>query len=369
NLAGETIAGAFRVDSATGLALRGRSRRAARAEDRRRPRQPRRSRRSPVGRQPAAAGPVLVTRGLEVAFPGAGRPVRGVDLRVGPGEAVGVAGESGSGKSLTGLAIAQLIEPPGQVAGSVVFMGEELADGRDHGSLLGTSMALVFQDPNATFNPVRRMGWQLAEVALAHQGLGRRAAFARAVDRLAAVRIAAPEQRAHQYPHEFSGGMRQRAMIGMGLMAKPALIIADEPTTALDMTVQRQVLDLLDSVRRQDNVAVVLISHDISVLSERCERILVMYAGRVVEELAADDLGRARHPYTRLLVAAVPDLETDVSAPLAVIPGQPPEPSEVGQGCAFAPRCPLAVARCLADEPRLEPDGVACWRPGEEDGP
>ncbi|MDR2253921.1 MAG: dipeptide/oligopeptide/nickel ABC transporter permease/ATP-binding protein [Bifidobacteriaceae bacterium] len=361
NLAGEAIAAAFRLDTTRPRAL---SRSKAQARQAGAPAsspQPDadRLRDAPTDED------VLQVRGLEITFPGGGSPVRGVDLRVGRGEALGVVGESGAGKSLTGLAIAQLIESPGEVRGSVVFMGQDLTDGRDHRRLLGTSLALVFQDPNSTFNPVRRMGWQLAEVALTHQGLARRAAFSRAVDRLGAVRIPAPRQRAHQYPHEFSGGMRQRAMIGMGLMAQPTLIIADEPTTALDMTVQRQVLDLIDAIRERDDVALLLISHDVTVVSERCDRVAVMYAGKVVEELATRDLGQARHPYTRLLVAAVPDLRTDLTAPLAVIPGHQPDPPEVPPGCAFAPRCPLADARCRADEPTLGSDGVACWHPGE----
>ena len=194
--------------------------------------------------------------------------------------------------------------------------------------------------------------------------------MARAVDRMRAVRISEPERRAHQYPHEFSGGMRQRAMIGMGLMGTPALIVADEPTTALDVTVQQQVLDLLASIRAADDVALVLISHDVTVVGEVCDRVLVMYAGKIVEDLSAGDLaGGARHPYTRALVAAVPDMETDRDEPLAVIPGRPVDPADVPPGCAFAPRCPLATDHCRTEEPPLVPDGtgrrVACWHAGE----
>jgi oligopeptide/dipeptide ABC transporter ATP-binding protein len=229
---------------------------------------------------------------------------------------------------------------------------------------------MVFQDPMTSFNPTRRMGGQLAEVARHHQGMDRRSALARAVDRMRAVRITEPERRAHQYPHEFSGGMRQRAMIGMGLMGTPALIVADEPTTALDVTVQQQVLDLLASIRAADDVALVLISHDVSVVGEVCDRVLVMYAGRIVEDLPAAGLDTtARHPYTRALVAAVPDMATDLEQPLAVIPGRPVDPSDVPAGCAYAARCPLASARCRAEDPPLvtEPDGsrVACWHAGE----
>jgi peptide/nickel transport system permease protein len=190
------------------------------------------------------------------------------------------------------------------------------------------------------------------------------------VDRLRSVRISEPEQRAHQYPHEFSGGMRQRAMIGMGLMGEPALIVADEPTTALDVTVQQQVLDLLASIRSADDVALVLISHDVTVVGEVCDRVLVMYAGSIVEDLPAADLATAaRHPYTRALVAAVPDMDTPLDRPLAVIPGRPVDPADVPPGCAYAARCPLATERCLAEQPPLETDTagrrVACWHAGE----
>ena len=229
-------------------------------------------------------------------------------------------GESGSGKSLTALAIARLVEEPGEVdADRLDFLGTDLLTGtaRAHRHLLGTSFAMVFQDPMTSFNPTRRVGRQLAEVAQQHQGMNRSQALARAVDRLRAVRVPAAERRVRQYPHEFSGGMRQRAMIGMGVMGNPALIVADEPTTALDVTVQRQVLDLLESIRSTDGVAIVLISHDVAVVGQVCDRVLVMYAGRIVEDLPAAELATAaRHPYTRALAAAVPDMRTDLDRPL-----------------------------------------------------
>jgi oligopeptide/dipeptide ABC transporter ATP-binding protein len=319
---------------------------------------------------------VLDVRDLEVTFPGPRgliRPVRGISFAVRRGEAVGVVGESGSGKSLTALAISRLVGEPGRVdASRLELLGTDLraADSSAQRRLLGTSLAMVFQDPMTSFNPTRRMGGQLAEVARHHQGMDRRSALARAVDRLRAVRIGDPERRAHQYPHEFSGGMRQRAMIGMGLMGSPALIVADEPTTALDVTVQQQVLDLLAAIRAADDVALVLISHDVTVVGQVCDRVLVMYAGKIVEDLPAADLATAaRHPYTRALVAAVPDMETDLDRPLAVIPGRPVDPADVPPGCAYAARCPLASARCRAEEPPLETDAagrrVACWHAGE----
>ncbi|GAB3745542.1 dipeptide/oligopeptide/nickel ABC transporter permease/ATP-binding protein [Amycolatopsis oliviviridis] len=312
---------------------------------------------------------VLVVENLQVAFPrpaGWTVPVRGVSFTVHAGEAIGVVGESGSGKSLTGLAVSRLVEAPAVVtADRLDFAGRPLltTPERELRGLLGTSLAMVFQDPMTSFNPTRRIGRQLAEVAEQHQGLPRAKAFERAVDRLRAVRIPAAGRRAKQYPHEFSGGMRQRAMIGMGLMGDPRLIIADEPTTALDVTVQRQLLRLLARTRAERDTAIILISHDIAVVSQTCERMLVMYAGRVVEDMPS--AGTPRHPYTRALLAATLDLETDRDTPLAVIPGRPPEPDRVPTGCAFADRCPAVTDRCRLEDPVLESVGsshrVACW--------
>jgi peptide/nickel transport system permease protein len=317
---------------------------------------------------------VLVVKDLRVSFPGPVTPVRGVSFTIGKGEIVGVVGESGSGKSLTALAVAGLIESPGQVTASELsFLGAPLlgrltdrASAATRRRLLGTSFAMVFQDPMTSFNPTKRIGVQLAEGAREHQGLSRRQAMARAVDRLRAVRVPAAERRARQYPHEFSGGMRQRAMIGMGLMGAPALIVADEPTTALDVTVQRQVLRLLETIRETDEVAVLLISHDITVVAQVCDRVLVMYAGRIVEDLPASELVTgAQHPYTRALLAAVPDLDTPLDEPLAVIPGRPVEPSAVGMGCAYRMRCEFLVGSCSAKDPELVGANhrVACWNP------
>jgi peptide/nickel transport system permease protein len=331
-----------------------------------------------VAPEPEAGGSdlVLEVSDLRVTFPGPSgpvRPVRGVSLSMRRGEAVGVVGESGSGKSLTALAISQLVDDSGRVdAARLELLGTDVRAGRGraHRHLLGTSLAMVFQDPMTSFNPTRRVGGQLAEVARHHQGMDRKQAFARAVDRLRAVRIHDPEQRARQYPHEFSGGMRQRAMIGMGVMGNPALIIADEPTTALDVTVQQQVLGLLQAIRAADDVALLLISHDVTVVGEVCDRVLVMYAGRIVEDVRAADLHTAaQHPYTRALVAAVPDMQTDLDRPLAVVPGRPVDPADVPPGCAYAARCPLADDRCRTDDPPLEATAhggrVACWHAGE----
>ncbi|MDE0545420.1 dipeptide/oligopeptide/nickel ABC transporter permease/ATP-binding protein [Microbacterium sp. C7(2022)] len=363
NLLGEAIAKDLGVPGAGGVPFRSAKKAFARAP-----------------REVAASTPendvVLDVQDLRVTVPSANgpiRPVRGVSFAVGRGQAVGIVGESGSGKSLTALAIAQLIEEPVtidaerlEVAGKDVRNSHAAATQRH----LGKELAMVFQDPMTSFNPTMRMGKQLAEVSRRSGGMTRKQAMERAVYRLGAVKLTDPERRARQYPHEFSGGMRQRAMIGMGIMGTPSLIIADEPTTALDVTVQKQVLELLARVRHENDVALVLISHDVAVVREVCDRVLVMYAGKIVEDIPADRLvTEAKHPYTRALVAAVPDMTTDIDAPLAVIPGRSIDPANVPTGCAFADRCPLASARCREEDPALvtEADGrrVACWHAGE----
>ncbi|MER6441019.1 dipeptide/oligopeptide/nickel ABC transporter permease/ATP-binding protein [Streptomyces sp. NPDC001185] len=333
---------------------------------------------APVADDADAPGrePVLSVEALRVSFPGSRGPVtavRGVGFHVGEGEAVGVVGESGSGKSLTALAVSRLVEHPGEVAADRVdFLGTSLLPEQAHGAatrrLLGTSLAMVFQDPMTSFNPTMRIGRQLAESAEQHLGTGRRQALSRAVERLRQVRISAAERRSAQYPHEFSGGMRQRAMIALALMGRPRLIVADEPTTALDVTVQRQVLRLLDRVCAADGVALLLISHDIHVVAQTCDRVLVMYAGRIVEELPSDRLfTAAQHPYTRALIATVPHMETQLDRPLTVIPGRPVTPDRIPAGCAFAARCAFAQQRCRTDDPQLETaepgHRVACWYP------
>ncbi|MGW1405615.1 dipeptide/oligopeptide/nickel ABC transporter permease/ATP-binding protein [Streptomyces sp. NPDC002403] len=328
---------------------------------------PRQPPRTPGGTAADAddGGALVRARDLRVTFPGGRQAVRGISLDIGAGEAVGLVGESGSGKSLSALALADLVPHPGGVsAGILRFDGHDLrADPR-----LGTELAMVFQDPMASLNPALRVGRQLAEVAEVHLGAGRAQAAARAVDRLGAVRIPTPERRARQRPHEYSGGMRQRAVIAMGLMGKPKLIIADEPTTALDVAVQQQVLDLLAEVREESGAALLLISHDLAVVAQVCERVLVMYAGLIVEDLPVTELlGGASHPYTRALVGAVPTMTTDPGRELATIPGRPPEPGETGGGCPFAPRCERARERCHEAAPGLTGFGpgrqVACWYP------
>lgn len=283
----------------------------------------------------ASANAVLEVRGLSVGVPDGEQwryPVRDVSLTIAPGEIVGIVGESGSGKSLTCLAAAGLIQDPLLVtADSIAFEGTELTVGgqmperpasRKIARLLGTRLAMVFQDPMSSLNPALTVGAQVAEIGQLHNGLNRRAARQRAVDRLTAVRIPDAQRRAKQYPHEFSGGMRQRAMIAMGLMAAPTLIIADEPTTALDVTVQREVFALLARIRAEHDSAVLLVSHDMAVITGMCSRVMVMYQGQIVEQIATTDLlaGRAQHPYTRALLAAVPTMDSVRGTPLATIP-------------------------------------------------
>ncbi len=316
--------------------------------------------------------PVLRVRGLSVRFPtarGVVEAVTDVNLDVARAETVGIVGESGCGKTMTALAIARLVPRPGQVAAErLEFQGRDLGDASavEVRHLLATGMPLVFQDPTMSLNPAMRVGRQLSEVAEVHMGMRRRDAARLSARRLGEVRVPAPERRLHQYPHELSGGMRQRTMLAMGLMGEPALILADEPTTALDVTVQQQIIRLLRDVNQTSGVAIMLISHDISVVAALCRRVLVMYAGRIVEDVDVETLlSRPAHPYTRALLAAAPDLEVDRSLPLATIPGRPPDLAALPQGCPFAPRCPSVQDRCRELLPPLEPLGpghsAACW--------
>ncbi|MFJ4781572.1 dipeptide/oligopeptide/nickel ABC transporter permease/ATP-binding protein [Streptomyces sp. NPDC088762] len=314
-----------------------------------------------------AADAVLEVRDLTVAFPGGITPVRRISLTVRAGEIVGLVGESGSGKSMTAAAIGQIVPYPGLTGSARMRLGGVDLDGvtdSERRKLLGSSLAMVFQDPTSSLNPALRVGGQLAEVATLHDGATRTEARARAVERLGRVRIKDPADVAKRHPHELSGGMRQRAVIAMGLMGTPRLIIADEPTTALDVTVQREVLRVLREAVDGTRAGALFISHDIAVVSELCDRIAVMYAGRIVEELPADGLHYARHPYTRALVGSLPDMDTDRSGPLTTIPGRQPAPADVGDGCAFADRCAFATGRC-AIRPKLlartETHSVACW--------
>jgi oligopeptide/dipeptide ABC transporter ATP-binding protein len=321
---------------------------------------------------PAAS--VLDVRELTVTYPaesGPVSPVRGVSFQLAAGERAGIVGESGSGKSLTVMAVAQLINYPGVIAADRrAFLGQELGTMPDAAlrKFLGTHLAMVFQNPMSSLNPAIRIGAQVAETSRVHRKLSAAAGRELAIDKLTEVGIPDAGSRLRQYPHEFSGGMRQRAMIAMGLTEAPDLIIADEPTTALDVTVQRQILDLLEQINQEEGTAILLISHDIAVITSACDRVIVMYAGLVVEDLlTADLLTSAAHPYTRALINAVPDMTTDRTRPLATIPGRPPATGEAAVGCPFAARCAFATDVCREKRPSLDPlapaHSVACWHP------
>ncbi|MEO3822670.1 ABC transporter ATP-binding protein [Actinomadura sp. B10D3] len=309
--------------------------------------------------------PLLEIEDLVVEFDGDEETVRAVDgagYSVAPGETLGVVGESGSGKSVTAMSALGLIKPPGRVvSGRVVFDGSDLRamPPRELRGLRGGRIAMIFQDPMTALNPVVSIGAQLREALRLHRpGMSRGAARKRAAELLTLVGVPGAERRLKQYPHEFSGGMRQRAMIAMAIANDPDLLIADEPTTALDVTVQAQVLDLLRLTRRETGAATVLITHDLGVVAELADRVVVMYAGRVVEHgPVAEIFESPRHPYTRGLLESLPTLDGDADD-LTPIPGSPPSPGEIPRGCAFAPRCPLARDRCREERPDLTPAGA-----------
>ncbi len=320
--------------------------------------------------------PALEVEDLYVTFPGAGGPVdvvAGVSFTVAKGETLGIVGESGSGKTMTAMAIAQLTPYPGTVKGTIRLDGKDLSE-LDAGQLskfLSTDLAVVFQDPMSSLNPALKIGTQLTEAAEVHRGLSHAQATNTAVARLREVNIPTPELQLERHPHEFSGGMRQRAMIAMGLMNNPALLIADEPTTALDVTIQAQIMDLLAKVNLEHQAAIVFISHNLALVKQSCHRVVVMYAGRIVEEIPSERLLiDPLHPYTRALIAAVPDMLRSPEEPLAYIPGSAPDLADLPGGCPFHPRCPLAVDKCRNWRPPLEERAVgrrvACWVANED---
>ena len=297
---------------------------------------------------------LVALRGLRVAFDGV-PALHGIDLDVMPGEAVGLVGESGCGKSVTWLAALGLLPGRASVTGSVTLAGTELlgAAPRVLDRVRGGRIAMIFQDPASSLNPVHRIGTQVAEAVALHQGVARGAARAEAKRLLDQVGMPDAARRMDAYPHELSGGQNQRVMIAMALAGRPELLVADEPTTALDVTIQAQILELLAELRRTTGMALVLISHDLGVVAETCERVAVMYAGRIVEEAPVETLfADPRHPYTQGLLGALPPIEGP-RRPLASIPGGVPEPWAMPPGCAFAPRCPKHLAVCDVAPPAL----------------
>jgi oligopeptide transport system ATP-binding protein len=309
--------------------------------------------------------PVLSVVDLTVSFSqpnGSICAVREVSLAVAARECVGIVGESGSGKTQAFMAAMGLLAANAAVDGCVRFEGEELLelDRERLNRIRGAKLAMIFQDPMSSLTPHLKIGTQLAEVLVCHAGQSWHEARLAARRMLERVRVPEPERRLNQYPHELSGGLRQRVMIGMSLLCDPKLVIADEPTTALDVTVQAQIMDLLRAMRREFGMALVLISHDLGVVANLCDRILVMYAGRIVESAATLELlQHARHPYTAELLKCIPSLSGPPLERLPTLAGQPPQPGETIAGCAFAPRCTRAAARCWTERPLLEDSGTA----------
>src|SRR3990170_4451291 len=319
--------------------------------------------------------PLLEIKGLKTYFSteeGLVRAVDGVDLRIERGETLGVVGESGCGKTVTALSIMRLIsEPPGKIVeGHILWEGKNLLDlpPGEMRKIRGKEIAMIFQEPMTSLNPVFTVGEQIAEAIRLHEGANRRQALEKTVEMLRLVKMPNPEQRVKEYPHQLSGGMRQRVMIAMALSCHPKLLIADEPTTALDVTIQAQILDLLNELKARLGMAVMLITHDMGVIAETAQRVAVMYAAKVVEEAPVVELFKEPlHPYTQGLLASVPriDLAATERRPLQAIPGVVPSPADFPPGCRFHPRCPHVMAMCREKEPVLKEmkpgHKVACW--------
>ena len=317
----------------------------------------------------AAVAPLLDVRHLHVAFrteDGVAQAVDDLSLAVAPGEIVGVVGESGSGKTVSMLAVMRLIrDPNATITGAALFRGRDLMTlSKDKvRSVRGREIAMIFQDPMTALTPVYTVGWQIAEQIQAHMPMSKAQARARAIELLTEVGIANADRRVDDYPHQFSGGMRQRVMIAMALSCNPALLIADEPTTALDVTIQAQILELLKRLRDDHGSAIVLITHDMGVVAEIAERVAVMYAGRVVEQAPKSSLFRnPQHPYTWGLLESVPRIDRPRLRRLVAIPGTPPSPLTPAEGCPFAPRCPHSFDLCST-----RPELLERFEPGHQD--
>jgi oligopeptide/dipeptide ABC transporter ATP-binding protein len=325
---------------------------------------------------PAASGAVLDVKDLTVEFPtddGIVHAVRGVSFTLEPGQVLGIVGESGSGKSVTSLAVMGLLPRSARIRGEVNFQGRNLLKlpDKEQAKIRGKQIAMIFQDPMTSLNPVYTVGWQLQEAILAHQDIGKGKAWDRAVELLDLVGIPNAKDRARNYPHEFSGGMRQRAVIAMAMTNDPDVIIADEPTTALDVTVQAQVLDTLERVQENTSAGIVLITHDLGVVAGMADKVLVMYAGKPVEVGDTDAIYYGpRMPYTLGLLGSLPRLDAKGDEQLTPIRGAPPSLINLPPGCPFSPRCPMSRPNCDSDEPELRPvaglDHVAACHYAEE---
>ncbi|MEY2690206.1 MAG: hypothetical protein RL375_4406 [Pseudomonadota bacterium] len=323
---------------------------------------------------PNAASPLLEVHGLCVDFVGRKHTLRaldGVSFDIARGEVLGVVGESGAGKSLTGAAIIGLLEAPGRITAGEIRLGGDRIDHLDDTALRrirGRRIGAIFQDPLTSLNPLYTVGRQLVETIRTHLPLDAPQARERALQLLRDTGIPAPEQRIDHYPHQFSGGMRQRVVIALALAGEPELIVADEPTTALDVSVQAQIIALLKRVCREHGAAVMLVTHDMGVIAETCDRVAVMYAGRVVEIGPVQQvIHHPAHPYTRGLMGAIPAMDSERER-LLQIDGAMPRLGAIPSGCAFHPRCPMAQARCSIDRPELQrvgPTRAACWFAGE----
>ena len=305
-------------------------------------------------------GPVLTIRGLRTWIrqeDSTVRAVDGVSLSINAGETLGLVGESGSGKSMTAMSIMKLLPPRGSiVGGSILLNGREITqlNEKEMRRVRGNEVAMIFQDPLTSLNPTMTICDQIVEAVLLHEPIGRAQAVKRAEEVLNLVRVPRPKERLGSYPHQLSGGLRQRAMIAIALSCNPRLLIADEPTTALDVTIQAQILDLIDDLKRRLNMAVLLITHDLGVVAGRAERVSVMYAGRIVEEASVEDLfSNTHHPYTEALLAAIPRPTDNKATPLYTIAGQPPDLSRTFDCCVFAERCRYAQDDCIKFMPAL----------------
>jgi oligopeptide/dipeptide ABC transporter ATP-binding protein len=340
------------------------------------------SRRRSDSAAPAVAGvpvePLLVVEDLRVRFTRGGRrihAVNGLSYELPPGRMMAIIGESGSGKSVSSRALMGLLPGTAQISGSIQFDGRELIGmpEKEMRALRGGDIAMVFQDPARSLNPTMRIGTQITEAVRAHSDLDKKAAKERAVELLRMVRLPAPERRFHEYPHQLSGGMRQRVMIAIALAGNPRLLIADEATTALDVTTQAQIMELIVELQERLDMAVIMISHDLGLAASYAQDVVVMYAGRAVESAPTQTLfAHVRMPYTQALLGAIPALEREPHSLLPITPGQPPDLSALPKGCPFRPRCPRATDTCLEMPPFEEQEPLhswACWHPTPDDLP